>query len=384
MSRLGSGRADTDTLVVNSGSTSLKLALFGAPDRPAPLWQGEVAGANIAADRVAGIERAIRAIPVPLDRVGAVGHRIVHGADRFDRPTVVDARVEAAIASIAELAPLHNRVGLDGIEAARRVVGESVVHIAVFDTAFHRTIPPAAFAYGGPRGWIERGLRRYGFHGISHQHAASAAARLLSRPVTELALVTCHLGGGCSLAAVAGGRSVDTTMGFTPLDGLVMATRSGSVDPALVVHLLRHGSTLDEVEHLLEHESGLLGLSGVSDDLREVITARDAGSADAELAVDVFVHRLATGVGAMIAALGRLDAIVFTGGIGEHSPEVRSRVVARLAPFGARLDDAMNQRTHADGLISTAESSVAVLVVTAREEEAIARAVCDLVASTAS
>ena len=358
--------------------------MFGASDRPAPRWQGEASTADIGADRVAGIERAIRAIPFPLDRVGAVGHRIVHGADRFDRPMVVDAGVEATIASIAELAPLHNRVGLEGIEAARRVVGESVVHIAVFDTAFHRTIPPAAFAYGGPRGWIERGLRRYGFHGISHQHAASAAAHLLSRRVTDLALVTCHLGGGCSLAAVAGGCSVDTTMGFTPLDGLVMATRSGSVDPALVVHLLRHGSSIDDVEHVLEHESGLLGLSGVSGDLREVISARDAGSAAAQLAVDVFVHRLATGMGAMIAALGRLDAIVFTGGIGEHSSEVRSRVVARLKPFGARLDEALNQRTSADAVISTAESPVSIMVVTAREEEAIARAVRELGESSAA
>jgi acetate kinase len=367
--------------VVNCGSTSLKVASFAGGNPEAVAWSATVSADALGDDRVAGIETVLRASPVAFERVGAVGHRIVHGADRFAAPVRVDGDVEAAIMSIATLAPLHNRAGLDGIAAARRVVGPSAVHVAVFDTSFHQTLAPAAYAYGGPREWIDRGLRRYGFHGISHQHAAATAAGLLGRPLIELALVTCHLGGGCSLAAVAGGRSIDTTMGLTPLDGLVMGTRSGSVDPALVLHLIRTGTPIDEVEHVLEHQSGLLGLSRVSADLSEVIAARDAGAPDAALAVDVFVHRVATGVGAMIAALGRLDAIVFTGGIGEHSAEVRARVTTQLAPFGAELDSTRNQQAVGDSLVSADDAAVAVLVVTAREEAAIARAVFELVGS---
>jgi acetate kinase len=205
----------------------------------------------------------------------------------------------------------------------------------VFDTAFHHTMPSFATAYGGPSSWLERGLRRYGFHGISHERAAQQAALQLGQPVDGVRLVTCHLGGGCSITAVDRGRSVDTTMGFTPLDGLVMATRAGSVDPGLLVHLLRTGTSVDELDHLLEHASGLLGLSGVSADLRVVMAARDAGDEQARLAVDVFVHRVTTGVGAMIGALGRPDAIVFTGGIGEGSAEVRDRVAERFSWTGA-------------------------------------------------
>ena len=281
-----------------------------------------------------------------------MGHRIVHGADRFDRPVVVDGPVEAAIAAVAELAPLHNRAGLEGIAAARRVVGPDVAQVAVFDTAFHRTIPWSAAAYGGPYDWLGAGLRRYGFHGISHEDAARRAAITLDRPLEALRLVTCHLGGGCSLAAIDGGRSIDTTMGFTPLEGLVMGTRSGSVDPGLVLHLIRQGAGVEEVQQLLEERSGLLGLSGVSADLRLVLAARQEGNQRAKLAVDVFVHRVASGVGAMVAALGGLDALVFTGGIGENVAEVRERVGRQLA----FLDPA-------------------VVVIKAEEERAIARAV---------
>ncbi len=364
-----------DTLVVNCGSTSLKVALFRAGARLEPAWSVDVSTADLGTDRVAGIERALRACPIAFDHLGAVGHRIVHGADTFDAPTRIDAAVESAIAAVAELAPLHNRAGLEGIAAARRVVDASVVQVAMFDTAFHRTMPPAAYAYGGPRRWLDQGFRRYGFHGISHQYAASAAARVLGQPIADLALVTCHLGGGCSLAAVDGGRSIDTTMGFTPLDGLVMGTRSGSVDPALVLHLIRRGMSVDEVEHLLEQESGLLGLSGVSGDLRKVLAARDAGVADAALAVDVFAHRTVAGVAAMIGALGRVDAIVFTGGIGEHSPEIRERVCERLAAFGVGVDHQRNVHVTGDALVSASDAEVPVLVVTAREEAAIAHGV---------
>jgi acetate kinase len=365
--------------VVNCGSTSVKLAVFDdrGPDfrDDEPAWSGDVSADDLGTDRVAGIEAALRDAPIALGDLRAGGHRIVHGGTSLRDPVRIEADVEAEIEAVAQYAPLHNRAGLDGIEAARRLLGPNALQVAVFDTAFHRTLPPAAFAYGGPRSWIDLGLRRYGFHGISHQHAAVTAAGLLGRPLADLALVTCHLGGGCSLAAVAGGRSVDTTMGFSPLDGLVMSTRSGSVDPAVIVYLLRRGLSVDDVERVLEHESGLLGLSGVSGDLRAVTEARDAGSVDAALAIDVFVHRVATGVGAMTAALGRLDAVVFTGGIGEHSAEVRAGVVGRLGAFGAVLDAGANRRTHGDGLISAAGAAVSAVVVTAREEAAIAAAV---------
>jgi acetate kinase len=363
-------------LVVNAGSTSVKLSLFAEDDVDEPGWSETVNARSVESDRVEDIVSALRDAPIDLDAVvDGVGHRIVHGGDRFDRPVVVDDEVEAAVASIAHLAPLHNQAGLDGIAAARRVVRPDVSHVAVFDTAFHRTMPMHAAAYGGPFEWLESGLRRYGFHGISHEYAADRAALILGRSIADLRLVTCHLGGGCSLAAVAGGRSVDTTMGFTPLDGLVMATRCGALDPGLVLHLLRERSTLADVERVLERESGLLGLSGRSADLREVVAAREQGDTRAALAVDVFVYRVATNVGAMVAALGGIDALVFTGGIGEHSSEVRERVSAQLAFLGVRLDEARNRSSPVDGFVSPPDAAVPVVVVRAREDLMIARAV---------
>ncbi|MGI9032451.1 MAG: acetate/propionate family kinase [Acidimicrobiales bacterium] len=358
-------------LVVNAGSTSLKAAVFADGSDDA-VWAVNVDAASIGADRTAGFEKVLASAPA-RGETAVVGHRVVHGGTRFDRPVVIDAEVEAAIVDLEELAPIHNRAALDGIAAARRVVDPTVPHVAVFDTAFHHGMPDAAAAYGGPHQWLDKGLRRYGFHGISHQDAASRAATILGRPLEALRMVTCHLGGGCSLAAVAGGASVDTTMGLTPLDGLVMATRSGSVDPGLIFHLLRSGATVNEVENVMEQHSGLLGLSEVSSDLRRVIAARDGGDRRAALAVDVFVHRVATGVGAMIAAMGGADAIVFTGGIGEHSPEVRARVGERLAFCGVVLDLARNQADPVNAELSGAGATVAVLVVAAREELTIAR-----------
>ncbi|HVV37216.1 MAG TPA: acetate/propionate family kinase [Acidimicrobiales bacterium] len=363
-------------LVVNVGSTSLKLALFNA-DASAELWARETALAADS-DRVAAIGEAIGESPAHEYDVVAVGHRIVHGGATLTAPVVVNAGVEAAIEAAAQYAPLHNRAGLDGIHAACGAVA-GAPQVAVFDTAFHHTLPDAAAVYGGPYDWFATGLRRYGFHGISHEHAARTAAALLARPVDELCLVTCHLGGGSSVTAVERGRSVDTTMGLTPLDGLIMTTRSGSVDPALVLHLLRAGATVDEVENVLEHRSGLAGLSGTSGDLRDVVAARDVGSARAALAIDAFVHRVASGVGAMAAALGRLDAIVFTGGIGVHSAEVRARVCDQFAFAGLGLDAARNTAATGDTVISHADSPLAAAVVTAREEEAIARACAALV-----
>jgi len=275
---------------VNAGSTSLKLhVVSGSQSRP-----------------VEGFE--------PAD---AVGHRVVHGGDRFDAPARVDEELERAIEALEPLAPLHNRAALDGIRRAREALPE-VPHVAVFDTAFHRTMPPAASTYAVPRRWREEwSVHRYGFHGINVQWVASQ--------VRVRRLVVCHLGGGCSVTAVRDGRSVDTTMGFSPLEGVPMATRSGSVDPGAVLYLLREGRlSQEELERQLEHESGLAGLSGGSGDVREA----------SPLALDVFVHRVAAAVAAMAAACGGLDALAFSGGIGEHAGDVRERIVERVRFLG--------------------------------------------------
>lgn len=352
-------------LVVNAGSMSSKLAVLRDDDTVA--WSCATGPGEEA------IESALVQAGAAIHDVAAVGHRIVHGGPNLSGPVVVDEEVVGEIARVADLAPLHNEAGLAGIRAARaRVAG--AVHVACFDTAFHATMPPAARTYGGPHEWLARGLRRYGFHGLNHEYASGRAAELLERPVEELRLVTCHLGGGASLAAVLGGRSVATTMGFTPLDGLVMTTRSGAVDPGLLVHLLRTGTGVDELDDLLERHSGLLGLSGVSGDLREVVAARAAGDERARMAIDVFVDRLVAGIGAMAAALGGLDAIVFTGGIGEHNPEIRGRAAAAFGWVGTAVDDAANARAHGDADVSGAGARVRVLVVTAREDLVIARA----------
>ncbi|HXY94194.1 MAG TPA: acetate/propionate family kinase [Acidimicrobiia bacterium] len=362
-------------LVVNAGSTSAKLSVVD--DLGGVAWSHETGAgddAMTAALADAGARRA-------LDGVVAVGHRIVHGGDRFVAPVVVDDPVLAELDALGDLAPLHNAAGLAGIRTARaRLPG--VPHVACFDTAFHATMPDAARAFGGPYEWLTAGLRRYGFHGFSHAYAAGRAAHMLRRDEVDLRLVTCHLGGGCSLAAIDGGRSVDTTMGFTPVDGLVMGTRAGSVDAGLLVHLLRHGTTVDALSDLLERRSGLLGLSGVSGDLREVLAARDAGDERAGLAVDVFVHRLVAGIGAMAAVLGGVDAIVFTGGIGEHCAEVRTRAAAACSWLGTTLDDDANRSVAGDADVSAPAARVRVLVVTAREDLAIAAAARRALAST--
>jgi acetate kinase len=352
-------------LVVNAGSSSIKLAVVGDDDTV--MWSSSTDPGTDA------MLRALDGAGAALDRIGGVGHRIVHGGAMFVEPVVIDANVVDDIEALAELAPLHNEAGLSGIRAARAKFPD-LPQIACFDTAFHATIPDSARTFGGPYEWLQAGFRRYGFHGLSHEYAAARSAELLGRPRANLLLVTCHLGGGCSLAAVGGGRSVDTTMGFTPLDGLVMATRSGSVDPGLLLHLLRKGTSVDELDDLLERRSGLLGLSGVSGDLREVVAARDRGEPRAALAVDVFVHRLVTGVGAMIGALDGLDALVFTGGIGEHSAEIRARAVAAFAWLGAEVDEDANAAASGDADVSAPGARVHTLVVTAHEDLVIARA----------
>ena len=273
---------------------------------------------------------------------------------------------------MAELAPLHNAAGLEGVAVAEERFADAA-QVAVFDTAFHAGLAPAAHAYAGPHEWLERGLRRYGFHGINHEYAAHRAAELLGRPLDELRLITCHLGSGCSLAAIRDGRSVDTTMGFTPLEGVVMGTRSGSLDPGLVLHLLREeGASVDALDRVLHHDSGLRGLSGRSGDLRECCCA--AGDERAALALGVYVHRLRFHIGAMLGALGGLDAVVFTAGVGEHAAEIRAAALEPFAlPRPARSTTRATPHAEPDCDVAAAGSPVRALVIRAREEWAIAR-----------
>jgi len=274
---------------------------------------------------------------------------------------------------MAVFAPLHNRVELEGIRLIEETLG-SVRQVAVFDTGFHRQMPDAATIYPAPYEWAERGIRRYGFHGINHQYCTERAAQLLGRKVHDLRIVSCHLGNGCSLAAIRDGHSVDTTMGFTPLEGLMMGTRSGSVDPGILTFLLREerltGGQLDE---LLNKKSGLLGISGVSSDMRQIVDAMKQGNTRAKLAFDIFVHRLRSGIAAMVASIGGIDALVITAGIGENSPDVRAAACANLGFLGVTLDAAKNQVSRGDEDISARESKVRVLVLRAQEDWAIAK-----------
>ena len=345
--------AVADVLVVNAGSTSFKLRLVD---------EGE---------RVEAVESLQSVEP---GRVDAVGHRVVHGGARFRDPVVIDADVIAAIRELTALAPLHNAPALRGIEGARRVLPD-VPHVAVFDTAFHHTLADEAAVYAVPRRWSEEwGIRRYGFHGLSVQWAAEQV------PVERL--VVCHLGGGCSITAVHAGRSVDTTMGLTPLEGVPMTTRSGTVDPGALLYLLREHLSVDELNEALEHESGLKGLSGTSGDLREIQAAEASGDERSALALAVYVHRIAAAVAAMAASLGGLDALVFTAGVGENSALVRERICARLGFLGVELDEDLNRAATPDCEIARQGSQVRVVVVRAREELVAARAVRALLRET--
>ena len=358
-------------LVLNTGSSSVKYRLIDSST------EQELAGGVV--EEVADHADALAAIGEELSdaTVDAVGHRVVHGGERFSEPTVVDDAVVAAVRDLVPLAPLHNPANLLGIEQARRRWPD-VPHVAVFDTAFHRSIPPAAFRYAVPEWWYtDLGVRRYGFHGTSHQYVARRAAEVLGRPVDEVDLITAHLGNGASMAAVARGRCVETSMGLSPLEGLVMGTRSGDVDPAVVAHVSRAtGRDPLEVIGELNHASGLRGLSG-SSDMREILDRCARGEARAQLAFDVFCHRVRKYVGAYLAVLGRCDAIVFTGGIGEHSAAVRAATLGGLDRLGIEVDPARND-AH-EQVISADGASVAVLVVPTDEEREIARQTAEVV-----
>jgi acetate kinase len=297
---------------------------------------------------------------------------VVHGGPHFEDPVVLTPEVHSAIASVDAFAPLHIRSELEGMKIVGNLLG-SVPQMAVFDTGFHRQMPLPATVYPGPYKWFESGIRRYGFHGINHQYCAGRAAQLLGKDKRSLKVVTCHLGNGCSVAAVHGGRSVDTTMGFTPLDGLMMGTRSGAVDPGILTFLMRQNQ-LDgpEIDKVLNQESGLLGISGLSGDMRDILAAIKQGHKRAKLALDIYVHRLRTAIGGMAAVLGGIDALVFTAGVGENSAEVRSAACGALEFLGLRLDGVKNARPSLDEDISTADSRVRVFVIRAEEDWSIA------------
>jgi acetate kinase len=403
-----------NVLVLNSGSSSQKSCLYQLPDHslsdllpndpPACIWEGKIEWENgktqfsiktsrgvskkdetSTASREAAVERLLRslwdgdakAISGPSD-IDVVGHRVVHGGPHYFDPTIVTSEVKSAIEKVSVFAPLHNRAELQGMEIVERLLGP-VPQVAVFDTGFHQHMPLAAKTYPGPYDWFEQGIRRYGFHGINHQYCAERAAQLLHKSLDTLKLVTCHLGNGCSLAAIRGGQSIDTTMGFTPLEGLMMGTRSGSVDPGILTYLLREkkysGQQLDE---LLNQKSGLLGISGFSSDMREILAASKndndlTNTIRAKLALDIYIHRLQSGIGSMVAVLGGIDALIFTAGVGENSPEIRSAVCNNLAFLGLALNQENNSKSPADQDISTPNSKVRALIIQAQEDWMIAK-----------
>ena len=386
-------------LVVNAGSSSLKLTLL-ACDREGD--DRTIATRELDAPRAEVDPAELReALDAGLGNADAVGHRIVHGGERFREAVAIDAEVERELRALVELAPLHQPKSLAALDAVCAALPQ-LPAVACFDTAFHATLPAAASTYAIPREWRERwGLRRYGFHGLSHAWVARRAPQLLGRDAAELRIVSCHLGAGASLCAIADGTSRDTTMGFTPLEGLAMATRSGSVDPGMLLWLMQHeGLSADELADALEHRSGLLGLAG-SADMREVLAraathdgaipkgnptaegGTTAGAASelterAQLALDVYIHRLRAGIAAMAAALGGLDALTFTGGVGEHSAAIRERAAAGLGFLGVQLDRERNDAADGDAEIGATGAGARTLVIAAREDLEIARQVTAL------
>jgi acetate kinase len=322
--------------------------------------------------------RAIRALDSSglVGEVEAVGHRVVHGGTRFSEPTLLDNAAVVAIEELTELAPLHNGPALAAIRATREALGPGVPMVATFDTAFHRTMPEKAALYAiPPELAAKHGIRRYGFHGLAHRYMAERYAEIATTPLKQTKLVTLQLGNGCSAAAVDGGRSVDTSMGLTPLEGLVMGTRSGDVDPSLAGFLAdREGVSVEEIEGWLNHRSGLRGVSGVSRDMREVLEAKGRGDERALLAVEMFVYRVKKQVGAYLAALDGADAVIFGGGIGEHAPEVRSRILAGMEWCGLELDEETNEGAMGtEARISAEGSRIHAHVVPVDEEKIIAR-----------
>jgi acetate kinase len=364
-------------LVLNAGSSTLKASVLDAGHRDALFattldWGADATRATGRDEDFARLLEHLVVEGIPIGSIEAVGHRVVHGGTRFTAPTVVDEEVLAELDALAGLAPLHNPVAVETIRAALRALPD-VAEVAAFDTAFHATLPPAGFTYPLPAAWIEaHGLRRFGFHGLSVAWSVTRTAELLELPVDALGIVVAHLGSGCSVTAVDGGRSASTSMGMTPLEGLMMGTRSGSIDPGILVRLLRAGVTPDELVEGLEHESGLLGVAG-SADMRELLELEANGDERAALAIELFVRRAAEWIAAAATALPRLDGLVFTGGIGEHAAPVRARIVGRLGMLGVASSLA-DTKGEEDAVLAARRAGPAILRVAAREDLVIAAA----------
>jgi acetate kinase len=380
-------------VLINAGSSSLKCSVMESVDRTVIAQvKADWAGPVTRYERSGPGERRVReqagfhdhgeAVRHALDDLGvatapagerpaAVGHRIVHGGE-FSAPVRITPAVRSRISALAELAPLHNPPGLEALAEAEAVLPD-IPHVAVFDTAFHATLPPAARIYPLPHAWTESwGIQRYGFHGLNHAYCTTRAAELLGRPASELRLVICHLGHGCSATAVLHGHAVDTTMGFTPLDGLMMATRSGSVDPGILTHVQRrHGLGAGEIDDALNQASGLFGVSGISGDMREVLAAGRAGHERARLAIAIYVHRVRQAIGALAVTLGGIDALVFTAGVGENAAEIRMASCQGLECLGIELDVAANAHGRPDADVAGRASRARVLVIAAREDLAM-------------
>ncbi len=358
-------------LIFNGGSSSWKCSVYDvaadarAADAGDPIARVELDWSSPANDAIEAIFAGLQRERVDLAKIEAVGHRIVHGADEFIETTWLDDDAIARLTALEPFAPSHNPLELAAVAAVRKRL-PGVRQYAVFDTQFHRTLPPSAYTYPGPYAWLEKKIRKYGFHGTSVAYATERAAELLGCDPRDAQLIVAHLGGGCSVTAIANGKSVDTSMGFTPLDGTMMSTRSGAIDPAIAIYLMREAAKrpdapslaefADELDRTLNHDSGLKGISGVSGDMRELIAASKDGNVRARFAIELFVYRLAATIGSMLPSLQSLDAIVFTGGIGEHDARLRDKVFARLIPFFAYSD-----------------RPVRTFVITAREEWFIAR-----------
>jgi acetate kinase len=357
-------------LVVNAGSTNVKLSVLDGDREEFAVTVEQPPAAAVAA----GLDQ-LRAKGLPP--VEAVGHRFVHGGEEFTAGVRFTPRVVARLAELNELAPLHNPPALEALVETHKLLPE-VPHVAAFDTAFHHGIPPQAFTYPVPRKWTaEWGVRKFGFHGLSHEYCARRAAEMLG-PIGDpvLRLVIAHLGGGCSLAAVWGGIGIDTTMGFTPMDGLMMGSRCGAIDPGVLLHVMRkHGLSADDLDRVLNKESGLLGVSGIATDFRQVRNHAVSGNEAARLAIEMFGYRVRLGIGAMAAALDGADAVVFTAGIGENSPWLRADVCRHLEYLGVKLDRQLNETCRPDADVSAPGATCRVLMIHTHEDLTIAREV---------
>ena len=392
-------------LVINAGSSSLKYQLLD-PDTQEVLAKGlcerigldghlkhtptgkDVYDADVdMPDHEAAIKEVLTILQhnhygviKSMDEIDAVGHRVVHGGEEFTKSVIIDNKVMRGIRACIPLAPLHNPANIVGIEACEDVMPDKPM-VAVFDTAFHQTMPPKAYIYAVPYRWYtENKVRRYGFHGTSHQYVSERAAAMLNRPIEELRIVTCHLGNGASTCAVKFGKSIDTSMGFTPQDGLPMGTRSGAIDAAIMDYIVdQRGYSSKRVENVLNKESGVLGISGVSSDFRDLDAAADAGNERARLALDMFEYWVAKVAGSYVAAMNGVDAIVFTAGVGENSKGTRAGIAKYFGYLGVEIDEAANSKRGEDVMISTPDSKVKVFVIPTNEELVIARDTRDIV-----